>query len=113
MVVKSNPKHKQQRENERRLIVIEEEQKRKLLENLKGESVTIITLAYMYAKNFEETGADITEKWKTMEEQNTILQGIYNKGYEEGFRKGRELEREKNSKNNNIRNNDGTNGVTR
>lgn len=68
----------------------EDERKDDILSKLRQESLSIIYLAYMYAKNFEETGFDVTTKWATMEEQNKILQQVYNKGYEDGLRKTNE-----------------------
>lgn len=39
----------------------------------------------MYAREFEATGGDVTQRWETAEEQTAALQDIYNKGYEDGF----------------------------
>lgn len=65
----------------------EDERKDKMLAQLRNESLSIICLAYMYAKNFEETGFDVTTKWATMEEQNRILQEVYNRGYKDALQK--------------------------
>lgn len=67
-----------------------EEQKAKMLEQLGQESLSIICLAYMYAKNFEETGVDITTRWATMEQQNKILQEVYSRGYKDALQKIKE-----------------------
>ena len=100
MVIDRNPNIPKQKEAERKLAMSDDERKDSLLEKLRAESTSIVLLAYMYAKNFEETGADITERWTTMEQQNAVLQKVYNKGYEDGIDKGKELEREKNKRDN-------------
>ena len=100
MVIDKSPNIPKQKEAERKLAMSDDERKDSLLEKLRAESTSIVLLAYMYAKNFEETGADITERWTTMEQQNAVLQKVYNKGYEDGIDKGKELEREKNKRDN-------------
>jgi len=72
----------------------EEQKKEEILEILRQESASLLALAHLYVKKFEETGSDITEKWTVAMEQNEILQQIYNRGYEDGISKGKELERE-------------------
>lgn len=84
MVLNSDPNSERIKKNEERINRSDDEVKENLLSQLREESVSIITLAYMYAKNFEETGADITQRWATMEQQNAILQQVYNKGFSEG-----------------------------
>ena len=64
-----------------------DEQKERMLAQMREESLTVICLAYMYAKNFEETGVDITTRWATMEQQNKILQEVYNRGYKDALQK--------------------------
>ena len=79
-------------------VKTEDERKEEMLEELKKESLSTICLACVYAKKFEETGMDITEKWATAEQQSEIIQNFYYQGYENGFRdgieKGKEIERE-------------------
>ena len=76
----------------------EEESKSEMLEELRKESLSIICLACLYAKKFEETGMDITERWATTEQQSEIIQNFYyqgyKKGYMDGIEKGKEIERE-------------------
>ena len=67
-----------------------DEQKERMLAQMREESLTVICLAYMYAKNFEETGVDITTRWATMEQQNKILQEVYNRGYKDALQKIKE-----------------------
>ena len=98
MVINNDTNRAKQKEAEAKLSRSDDEIKNEIFEKMRAESVAVITLAYYYAKNFEETGADITKRWQTMQEQNSILQLAYNKGYEEGLAKGREMEREKQNK---------------
>ena len=76
----------------------ESEQKEIMLNSLRNESLSIICLASMYAKKFEETGIDITERIATVEQQSAVIQNIYNQGYkkgfEEGIARGKKMERE-------------------
>jgi len=76
----------------------EDEKKEDLLNELRKESLGTISLACVYAKKFEETGMDITEKWATAEQQSDIIQRFFYEGYRkglmEGVEKGRQLERE-------------------
>ena len=113
MVIQNSKDQQKQKELERKLSASEDERKEDILGKLRKESSSIITLAYMYAKNFEETGADITQRWATMQEQNAILQQVYNRGYEEGLDKGRALEHEKYAKIFDNALNGGINGIAR
>lgn len=99
MVINNDPNYEKNKKNEERLNRTEEERKDALFAELRKESSSIICLAVMYAKNFEETGEDITQKWITAEQQADALQRYYDKGfrqgYQEGIQKGREYERKK------------------
>lgn len=86
MVVNSEPKNK-------KMIKSETQIKNEILEKMFSESVTVISLAYFYAKNFEEMGEDLSKRWKTLEEQNAILQKAYNKGYEDCLEKMKQEEK--------------------
>lgn len=96
MIVNRDPNHVKQ------IVKTEDEQKENLISELRKESVSIICLALMYAKNLEETGEDITRRLINVNQNADLLQRIYNKGYEEGIAKGRELEREKINKRSNT-----------
>jgi hypothetical protein len=99
MVVNSDPSRKRQLELERELNIPEDVRKDAMFAEMRKESLSLITLAYMYAKNFAETGLNITERWTVALEQNELIQRVYDKGYTEGYaegvQKGRELERKK------------------
>jgi len=64
----------------------EDELKDKLLEELRKEPLSIISLAAMYAKGFQDTGEDVTKIYQTAEDQWAAMQKIYNKGYEDGYK---------------------------
>ena len=98
MVVYDPEGYKKKKDEERRLSTPEDVKKERLLNEFRKESASIILLAFMYAKNFEEMGYDITEKWVTAQQQSEVLEKAqkkyYLEGYEFGFTKGREYERE-------------------
>ena len=79
-----------QGDREKNVEYSDDERKDNMLAQLRNESLSIICLAYMYAKNFEETGVDITTRWATMEQQNKILQEVYNRGYRDALQKNQE-----------------------
>ena len=69
----------------------QEEAKKQMLETLSKESSTVLTLAYIYAKGFENFGEDVTTRWKTAALQTDALNRAYIKGFEdakEQMRKG-------------------------
>ena len=95
MVIDKDPN----RRHETPVVEDESVQKENLLNEMRKESLAIICLALMYAKNFEETGMDITTRWVTAEQQADALQKCfdkgYNTGYQDGIKSGREFERKK------------------
>lgn len=99
MVINNDPDYEKKRAAKDRLEEGEFARRRRLLDQFMDCSSSIIALAFMYAKNFEETGFDVTEKWVTAEQQADALQRYYDKGYQNGYgdgiQKGREYEREK------------------
>ena len=99
MVINNDPDYELKKKAQERLNRTEEERKDALFAELRNESVSIICLAVVYAKNFEEIGEDVTKKWETVQQQTAILEKAYNKGFEEGVIKGREAEREQIKKN--------------
>lgn len=94
MVVKPTPEQIKARENERKRKQAEETARENLLEELRKESLAILTLAVMYAKNFATLGFDITERWVTAEQQGDAVDKIYQRGFADGILKGREIEGE-------------------
>ena len=99
MVVSDPEGYKRKKDEEKRLSVPDEERKELLWTEMRKEPLAVITLALMYAKNFQETGEDVTKRWITAEQQAEALERYYNKGYNTGYgdgiQKGREYERNK------------------
>lgn len=89
MVINHDPNYEKKKQLEEKLNTPEDVQKEALIAELRKESVSIICLALMYAKNFEETQEDLTRRLINVEQNADLLQRIYNKGYEEGFEKGK------------------------
>ena len=94
MVVKPTEEQIRQRETEKKRKQAEENARNNLLDELRNESLGVLTLAVMYAKNFETLGFDITERWVTAEQQGEAVEKIYQRGYADGVIKGREIESE-------------------
>lgn len=88
MVINNDPDYEKKKAFQEKLAEGEFVRRRRLLDQFMDCSSSIIALAFMYAKNFEATGYDITEKWVTAERQADILQQVYNKGYKEGMIQG-------------------------
>ena len=99
MVIKNDPDYEKRKEIEASLQEDEDSKKERLLKQFMEFSPSLILIAFMYAKNFEETGEDITKRWVTAEQQGDALQRYYDKGfnagYQEGIQKGMEYERKK------------------
>ena len=89
MVINKDPNYEKRKQAEKKLNTPEDLQKEALIAELRKESVSVICLAMMYAKNFEETQEDLTRRLINVEQNTDLLQRIYNKGYEEGYDKGR------------------------
>ena len=98
MIINNDPDYERKKAAYDRLNRSEDELKESLLNNLRQESAAIISLACIYAKKFEETGMDVTERWETAEQQMAILQSYFNKGYVQGYQEGvtngKKMERE-------------------
>ena len=83
MVVKNDSRHQQQKELEAKLNIDEEIRKEQLLAELKESSFSVICLAVMYAKNFEEMGVDVTKRLITANQNVEILEAAYKKGVDD------------------------------
>ena len=88
MLINRDPNYKKP------IVKTEDEQKEELISELRKESVSILCLAVMYAKNFEETEEDLTQRLINVNQNADLLQRVYNKGYEDGLSKGREMKHE-------------------
>ena len=52
-----------------------------LLDELAKEDLQVLSLAYVYAKNLQMYGEDVTEKWLTATKNTSALEKAYQKGY--------------------------------
>ena len=77
MVINNSPKREEKPE------ISESEQKEKLLKALSEESYGVISLAYMFAKNFETFGEDVTRRWQNAILQTDALNRAYKKGVDD------------------------------
>ena len=59
------------------------ELKERLLREISEQSVGVIALAHVYAKNFERLGVDVTKAWVTTEQQTRVLEAVYKKGVDD------------------------------
>ena len=94
MIANTDPAHEKRKALEQKT---EDEQKEELIAELRQESVSVIGLAVMFARGFNQTGEDLIRGW-TIEQQARIIQSQYNAGYRAGYidgvAKGKEYERE-------------------
>ena len=66
--------------------------KEKLLELLSQEDTTVLSQAYLYAKNLTDYGVDISNKWETATQQASALEKAYRKGYYDALQRNAESE---------------------
>ena len=99
MVINRDPEGEQKKKNAERLNRTDDEIKDDLFAKFREYSNSIICLAFMYAKNFEELGKDVTKEWVTTQQQLEVIEAAYKKGYEKGVMDGRRVEREQIQKN--------------
>ncbi len=76
-------------------IVIEisdnDKQKAEILKWLADENNMVLTQAYIYAKNLDLYGVDVSEKWSTVIKQAWAMERAYCKGrYDEAERRSNE-----------------------
>ena len=75
----------------------EEERKEELIDQLRGYSLSVLTLAAMYANDYQHTGRDITKDLEDAQEREAVFHMIYKEGYKDGYiyglAEGKELER--------------------
>lgn len=60
--------------------------KERLIEELKKESDTVVSLAYMYARGYNLCGEDVTKAWTNAVNNNHLIETIYQRGYEDAFK---------------------------
>ena len=59
------------------------EAKQRLLDDLSNESESVLALAWMYARGYKLSGADVTKEWTNAIQNNTIIEQVYRRGYED------------------------------
>lgn len=59
-----------------------------LLDLLSKETEQVIAIAYVYAKNIELYGIDITKVWDTTTENASAMEKAYQRGYVDGYNCG-------------------------
>ena len=75
-------------------IPSEEEKKQEILNLIAKENLSVLSLAYYYAKGYDLGGDDVTKAW-----DNTIRQtDALNRAYQQGFMEGIKWQREKQEK---------------
>lgn len=87
MVINNDPNYEKRKAAEEKLNRSEEEVKEELIGELRKESTGILCLALMYAKNFEETGEDLTQRLITVEQNANLLEAMYKKGVDDTIRR--------------------------
>jgi len=61
-------------------------EKQMIMDMLSKADTRVLSLAYVYAQNFNDYGVDVTQRWDTAVTQSANLQEAYHKGYCEGAR---------------------------
>ena len=83
MISKENEQTRQNRKNAERLVYPEDFRKDQVLSELRKESLSIICLAAMYAKNFAEMGFDVTRCLIDAQHNVEYLEAAYKKGVDD------------------------------
>jgi len=65
---------------------------KQLIDELSKMPPMVIATAYLYAINYVEYGADVTEKWLTAVQQTSVLEKAYQKGYYDALQRRAESE---------------------
>ena len=58
--------------------------KQEFIDLMKQMPIQTLAIAYLYAKNYTEYGADVTKTWLTVIENSKALENAYRKGYYDG-----------------------------
>jgi len=65
--------------------MIDEESVHAILHELSKMSPMVLGVAYLYAKNYEKYGVDITKEWTTATSQTAALDIAYHKGMKDAL----------------------------
>ena len=63
----------------------EEEKRQEILNVLQQESLTVLSLAYNYAKGYEMCGADVTKQYENIGYNMAWVKQAYSKGFQAGL----------------------------
>lgn len=77
MRIDEHPKPKQKDQSEVR---------KNILAELEKAESGVLTLAYMYARNYALCGEDVTKEWTNAIINNQFVEQIYQKGYEDAIK---------------------------
>lgn len=66
-------------------MTIDDDIKQKLLDILAEEPTMVLSMAYVYAKNYVEYGEDVTKAWTTVVQQTSIIQKVRQKAQVEAY----------------------------
>lgn len=58
--------------------------KQEIIDLMRKMPLETLSIAYLYAKNYKEYGADVTRTWLTATENASLLERAYRKGYYDG-----------------------------
>ena len=63
----------------------EEEKRQEILNAFSQESLTVLSLAYNYAKGYEMCGADVTKQYENISYNMAWVKQAYSKGFHDGL----------------------------
>lgn len=69
------------------------EVKQQILDELAECPDAVLSLAYVYAKNYNLCGEDVTKTWTNVIQNSQFVEEIYRRGYEEAFKDFQEHKR--------------------
>lgn len=69
------------------------EVKQQILDELAECPDAVLSLAYVYAKNYNLCGEDVTKTWTNVIQNSQFVEEIYRRGYEEAFKDFQEQKR--------------------
>ena len=84
-------------------IPSEEEKKQELLKALEQESLSILSLAYYYAKGYELGAENVTIAWENTIRQTDALNRAYQKGFSDCLERIRKAKEDESKEKNGIR----------
>ena len=71
-------------EEQSKIESAEVRKKQEFIDLMRQMPIQTLAIAYLYAKNYKEYGADVTKTWLTATENASLLERAYRKGYYDG-----------------------------